>query len=42
MVFQYLRRVLTITFGLSFFLPLAARANTPEQIFMQVSPSVVM
>ena len=42
MTFQYLRHVLVAGFVLGFLSPLAARANTPEQIFVQVSPSVVV
>ncbi|MEP6934082.1 MAG: S1C family serine protease [Nitrospirota bacterium] len=42
MTFQYLRHVLVTGFVLVFLSPLAARANTPDQIFVQVSPSVVV
>jgi tetratricopeptide (TPR) repeat protein len=42
MTFRYLRHVLAAGFVLVFLSPLAARANTPEQIFVQVSPSVVV
>jgi cytochrome c-type biogenesis protein CcmH/NrfG len=42
MTFQYLRPAMTAAFVLAVLSPLAARANTPEQIFVQVSPSVVV
>lgn len=42
MTFQYLRRAMAAGFMLALLSPLAARANTPEQIFVQVSPSIVV
>ena len=42
MTFLYLRTAMVAGFVLVFLSPLAARANTPEQIFVQVSPSVLV
>ena len=42
MTFQYVRAAIAAGFALVLLSPLAARANTPEQIFVQVSPSVVV
>lgn len=42
MTFQYLRSAMVTGFVLAVLSPFAVRANTPEQIFVQVSPSVVV
>lgn len=39
---KYVRVAMTAGFALVLLLPLAAHANTPEQIFVRVSPSVVV